>query len=141
MIKANELRIGNVVINPHTKEICTVRGIKPNYKQTRNRSNGEFFYWLDVEKYDGMNVTVDLFSGIPITEDWLVRLGLEKSHGMWSRYFQESNPGFFYLELFENGKFHLTNTDYGKSSVAIEYVHQLQNLYFAITGEELTLKS
>jgi len=78
------------------------------------------------------------FKPIPITEDWLLDLGFEKEEGklyslyvddnldvsLWSdTYF--SNPT---IELTCNGRVVCKD---------IKYVHELQNLYFALTGKEL----
>ncbi len=67
------------------------------------------------------------FEPIPLTEEWLVRAGFEfdKIDGYWYideywRYFFEGDVCFL-----------------GNFSHAVDYVHQLQNLYFALTGEEL----
>ena len=83
---------------------------------------------------------------IPLTEEWLVKfgfvetvsasglfynvnIGVEKDGGGWSWSFRQ-----VHIEL---GK--RTSTFY-HHILQIQYVHQLQNLYFALTGEELTLK-
>lgn len=75
---------------------------------------------------------------IPLTEEWLLRFGFELIN---NDYWQSRN-----LEL----KLHWT---VNKNKMIPEFcekrlitgynfqhVHQLQNLYFALTGEELTLK-
>jgi len=67
---------------------------------------------------------------IPITEEWLLKFGFKK-HKAWddSFYYLKSDVDIFeYLSGFEHNDFH------------IKYVHQLQNLYFALTGEELKFK-
>lgn len=78
---------------------------------------------------------------IPITEEWLLNLGFTKHH---SDFF---NDVLFLKNVTDNLEF-----DWGvypkrfgsgieiKNSVKLKYVHQLQNLYFSLTGEELTLK-
>lgn len=69
---------------------------------------------------------------IPLTEEWLLRFGfevLEFDH-------KENQYGFKgRLIVIRHGLF----CDYG-TSVIIKHVHQLQNLYFSLTGEELTIK-
>jgi hypothetical protein len=67
---------------------------------------------------------------IPLTEDWLLKFGFV------------SNP---YEDRYEKGTIHI-ECDKTKGATYlwienmphIKYVHQLQNLYFALTGEELT---
>ena len=62
---------------------------------------------------------------IPLTEEWLVKFGFEnktKSFVLNNISIKQQTKGyFFYL------------------SIMIQYVHQLQNLYFALTGEELKI--
>jgi hypothetical protein len=84
------------------------------------------------------------FKPIPLTEEWLLKFGFE------GKISEVSNCGNFYLRY---------NAEYGRHGMAIwhqkgawcfshtnqftmlRYVHQLQNLYFALTGEELQIKS
>lgn len=90
------------------------------------------------------NCKIDNYNPIPLTEEWLVRFGFA-----WID-FEEENPeflGFIYRNeiLFSSGK----STEFGIvrykcktiGYVDIKYVHQLQNIYFALTGQELTLKT
>lgn len=70
---------------------------------------------------------------IPITEEWLLKFGFE----------------FFDSGLYRKGDFYLpikfndyTVLKWKVFEIApVKYIHQLQNLFFAITGEELTIKS
>lgn len=84
--------------------------------------------WLE---HNGEN----LILGIPITEEWLVNFGFEK--------------GFYYkkgcLKLSTGSKrtlvrYVISNSE-SVSIATIQYIHELQNLYFAITGAELELKN
>lgn len=77
-----------------------------------------------------------LFSPIPLTEEWLVKFGFKK----------DSNPfagGVFDSPIMGNhidynsGIF--TYRNYSTSLIDILYTHQLQNLFFALTGSELTI--
>jgi hypothetical protein len=71
------------------------------------------------------------FKPIPLTEEWLLKFGFDKGSYFFSK------DGFeFYLNDGENGNWY----PLVGGSVKIEYVHQLQNLYFALTGEELTIQ-
>lgn len=76
---------------------------------------------------------------IPLTEEWLVRFGFELLDGSLSR------------KVFEKGylKFKVISHEYGIDFyfgnggayyIKPRFVHNLQNLYFALTGEELTIK-
>ncbi len=68
------------------------------------------------------------YNPIPLTEEWLLKFGFHKtSKDKKDRYRLDER-----LIVIRDNFF----TDYG-SSVQIKYVHQLQNLYFALTGKEL----
>lgn len=118
MIKANELRLSNLVL--HKGKICSVLEIGEEWSRIDN---------------DQLNTRNSEIEPIPLSEEWLVKFG-------WS----EENKTRFIPPLgfsyFRDG-FRLINSEEGTFSVfynKIEYVHQLQNLYFALTGEELTEK-
>ena len=64
---------------------------------------------------------------IPLTEEWLVKFGINcLSDGVF----------IFKIGYTQNIVFQPDM----KCNYKCEHVHQLQNLYFALTGEELTLK-
>lgn len=68
---------------------------------------------------------------IPLTEEWLLRLGFDNDDV--NRFYKDG----IYILFYNVGCSILHN----QLHVNIFYVHQLQNLYFALTGEELTLKA
>jgi len=65
---------------------------------------------------------------IPLTEEWLLKFGFDDlgTYGY--------GRGNFHICLHENEFYFSINN----RKVFIKHVHQLQNLYFALTGEELT---
>ena len=70
---------------------------------------------------------------IPLSEEWLIRAGFEKY----------SDKEFYIYTSKENEvRFYKSDSDWNLAYFITEtrYVHQLQNLYFALTGEELTFK-
>lgn len=73
---------------------------------------------------------------IPLTEEWLLKFGFEKD---------EDEEGTWYnqIALYEGNKCFNYNASFFEHDnfVSIEYVHQLQNLYYALTGLELTKNS
>ena len=87
---------------------------------------------------------------IPLTEEWLIRMGFLQSIGKYGNEFHilEKN-GFTVMFTIE----HWTNVDneskyknnwHVKNMLnenKLKYVHQLQNLYWCLCGEELTIKS
>ncbi len=69
------------------------------------------------------------FQPIPLTEEWLVRFGFDKHY---DNEFLLGNYSIRYGLLYYNG--------YRCHEVGINSVHSLQNLYFALTDEELKTK-
>ena len=71
---------------------------------------------------------------IPLTEECLLKFGFEK--------FVEHTPSFGHDDIYRkryidiNGRYN----QYHFRNILIESVHELQNLYFALTKEELTMK-
>jgi hypothetical protein len=126
-MKANELRIGNYVFD--------------RYKITQ------------VDKYFYQSAEcfwTNEFKPIPLTEHWLFRFGFEKNidyeqeineYGKLSESNGRRGVGLY---LHEGEWFVTFREDVGCGWCElneIEYVHQLQNLYFALTNDELTIKS
>jgi len=69
---------------------------------------------------------------IPLTEEWLLKLCFNHDDGIYS---SKNELIVFYIERDE-----LECEYLGYSlPIKIKHVHQLQNLYFALTGEELTI--
>lgn len=117
---ANELRIGNIVGYKGTSEIAFVELIHKNHFDCRD----EFGEFTPNAKYEP----------IPLTEEWLLKFGFKRIE-------VEGYPVFlnkiFAIEFYEEE----SDVLFENISIAqIKYVHQLQNLYFALTGEELTIK-
>lgn len=79
---------------------------------------------------------------IPITEEWLVRLGFEKQYDDYIY-----DKGNFRMEFIvwadDEPEWKLKRCDgvsFSRHSIIkTKHVHQLQNLYFALTGEELLI--
>jgi hypothetical protein len=103
-MKASELRIGNLVYNKEENIV---------YVNTNHLTL--LLYGIE-----------DEFNPIPLTEEWLIKLGAKKDKIDNTYYLSE-------LEIM------LPNFFRYKTSIIsrIDYVHQLQNLYFVLTGEEL----
>ena len=70
--------------------------------------------------------------GIKLTEDFLLRFGFDKYNKLITKEFM--------LEYFEGKiiiKSYTSDDNEGSIFTNVDQVHQLQNLYFALTGEEL----
>jgi hypothetical protein len=74
---------------------------------------------------------------IQLTEEWLFKFGFEWK-GLGGKFLTIFTPCGKALVYIGDNFFIFSNVTI---ETPIKYVHQLQNLYFALTGEELTFKS
>lgn len=133
MMKAPELRIGNLI-----------EAISPSswlYHAGQIQVEEITQFGVNLSSGDHTVYEWDNIRPIPLTEEWLTQFAFEKDE-----------DGFFILEIGRksfsispNEDNHVVyRHDIGLSYTSIhnglEYVHQLQNLYYALTGEELQLK-
>lgn len=118
---ANELRIGDYVkfmLNNEDYEIISI----------------------DVKDLELIEKKQGVYEPIELTEEWLLKFG-----------FVEKIDAYFYndycIEDIHNGvtwvisEFDHITDEFTAIGCGIKYVHQLQNLYFALTAKELTFKS
>ena len=79
-----------------------------------------------------------IYAPIPLTEEWLVKFGFERtSYGRQFKGFHlEAGSRVISTDVLSSFCFEQIPD---KKYLRITYVHQLQNLYFALTNEELTL--
>lgn len=120
-MKANELRIGNYVLVKYSTRPVEIKELTES----------------DVKLKNGFAEYSQL-TPIPLTEEWLVRCGFEYSHRIGSRSFYSIRN--LYIEICQD-TCAVYYTDKGELICYLKNAHQLQNLYFALTGEELTIKS
>ena len=77
----------------------------------------------------------DFYQAMEISKDWLLKLGFKYNE------FEDMYQNNGYDVDIEDGVYcHFYFCEYGDWYKDIDYVHQLENLYFALTGEELTYK-
>ena len=75
---------------------------------------------------------------IPLTEEWLVKFGFYNCDNSIDRWFQISRDSLLKIFVSANGDTFLAF--YGDERIMkIDYLHQLQNLYFALTNKELEI--
>ena len=111
MIKANELRIGNYY------------------------TNGIDFYEVIPPVIEKVFESERLWCNpIPLTEEILFKCGFTR----FGKSFRLNT--FEYCPISKNLVIHGHGGYYTGLILKIQYLHQLQNLYFALTGEELTIK-
>lgn len=125
-MEAKELRYGNI--------LQTDRAAKGEviYVNTLSRDPDTNEVLLATNHYPFL--TLSQCKPIPLTGEWLIKLGFNK-HGRNGGYEVSVHSRD------ENGvvNFGLDDGHHGLEP-QLKYVHQLQNLYFALTGEELTMK-
>jgi len=112
-MKANELRIGNLAVN-FIGEVFEVNG-----NTIANFDSNEF----------------GKPKPIPLTEEWLIKMGFEKS---------KSDNYLRLMIIIEDGTEWLTFLNpnvinFNDRGIFCLFVHELQNLFFALTGEELEI--
>jgi hypothetical protein len=121
-MKGEELRLGNLVsnMNPrHNDSILTIESIGDNHEVN-------VFY----RKY-----LLSELEPIPLTEEWLLKLGF-KNNSMNT--YNILLQGFLLEYNLQHNVVDAVNKVHFNLNIPVKYVHQLQNLYFALTGEELT---
>ena len=121
-MKASELRIGNLV--DLGNRIAKVTEI-----------NHLACVVVDLEETQDTIEDYERVKGIILTEEWLLRFGFEKNDNNQFILMEGSVDILFNKDL--NG---WICDDINFSINMTDHVHQLQNLYFALTGEELEIK-
>lgn len=134
MIAPQELRIGNYV---------KYRGFGYKILSIVNTSNAnEESYYVDLNYTHRHLRGIDTREVEPIelTEEWLLNFGFEKKaeHNLKLDVLTRS-----IIHAYTHGKVEIelgNRSGYSFGYPEVQFVHQLQNLYFALTGEELTIK-
>lgn len=116
-MKASELRIGNLVY--HFGNFMETLAIDTTAAIIKVNKIAEQVFYKDIHP-------------IPITEEWLRKFGAEK-RGLPNQF----SINYITIELVEGGA---SVSPIDMYWIDVKHVHQLQNLYFSLTGEELTIK-
>ena len=77
----------------------------------------------------------EFYKPIPLTEEWLLKFGFVYDADSLT-FDYEYNHFVFYLER-DFKDIETFSFDSSFTETKVKYVHQLQNLYFALTGKEL----
>lgn len=137
MIKAEELRIGNKIFWKD-KFMCTVAAIH----------NDKIHIFSD-DNVSGWSFGLDYFEPIPLTPEILEKCGFEKESDLGDMIYYQENKKKGYGVCFnhEEIEFYYYRKKGATDDTLIEviiydqpymqYLHQLQNLYFCLVGEEL----
>ena len=148
-MKAQDLRIGNLVTIDNEEFHPTMKDIPLQVTQILERESLERGIWTHAVSleypnklknvyYQNFGQYLEFIKPIPLTEEWLIKFGFEP---------ELKNKDSINGEFIVYWKYPFVfNTNHGwwlyskQLKIQPEYVHQLQNLYFALTGEELTIK-
>jgi len=128
MIKVKELRIGNYVMCAlktdalHTDFIGRIRSIHKDAVNIQSELCTDIFE--------------DEIYPIPLTEELLLKCGFKNKCEGVENWYEKPMPSIGCL-IWIKDKGYLT--DVSEEILNIRYMHQLQNLHFAITGKELEL--
>lgn len=123
---ASELRLGNFVL--YASEGKQFKVCELSHGGIEVNGEGEIT-WIEIEE----------FEGIPLTEEWLLKFGFQIK--------DIANYVTIDFTTYEKGKFLIGDNweiEYDGDRLTlgydIKYVHNLQNVFYALTGQELTLK-
>lgn len=120
-MKPEELRIGNIIAVYGIPEVVT----------------GSLIARLEEITNKG-KIAIDL-SPIAITEEWLLGAGFKEKEDISGKYFELRADRVYLLDNFVEYERAVTPGSRVNLFKKYQYVHQLQNLYHALTGEELTI--
>lgn len=142
-MKSTDLRIGNYVYYEHTTHI--VSGVHGNKVYSWWVKDGEPVIEYEAKDISGTQVenpymdVVSQYEPIPLTEEWLIKLEFEKltdSNDGFKNTTYTYTKGICFIVYFDGVRLS-TNFWMGNEK---HYVHQLQNLFYVLSGEELKLK-
>jgi hypothetical protein len=137
MIQANELRIGNLVEYPNWNRNDTPAYFKIRDIYTDDRKIGLTNGIIQIP-----STKLDHIKPIPLTEEWALKLGFINTHdgNFHKGYDLAINYNGNHVISFVWNKVLDWYIKYnGDIYRRIKSVHQLQNLYFALTGQELKI--
>jgi hypothetical protein len=134
MIQANELRIGNWVNYCGAIDFVTVIN-----------TDDENFEFINTTSYS--NISLEDIKPIPLTEEILLKCGFIKDFNQFFspivlllndslEMYADNQDNYSLVNLFTIPIYEDCDTF---NLLQIEYLHQLQNLYFALTGTELEI--
>ena len=138
-MKATELRIGNYVYYEHTTHI--VSGVHGNKVYSWWVKDGEPVIEYEAKDISGTQVenpyidVISQYEPIPLTEEWLIKLGFEKltdSKDGFKNTTYTYTKGISFIVYFDGVRLS-TNFWMGNEK---HYIHQLQNLFYVLSGEE-----
>ena len=146
MLKNNELRIGNLVMqNGFYGYVYSIDSPEP--RKEKRFSDKAIITLFD----NGLTtVPIDEIEPIPLTEEWLLKFGFEKydwfdgcfikcnnKHLMIQFYEPKQEILIYFTKISKDKDGHKMNGRDYLFKLKKYYVHKLQNLYFTLIDEEL----
>lgn len=141
MIQINELRIGNIIDAyqiPKEPILSKVTGI--SFITNHDEYNLVTYQMIENNPEEtGIQTMIKNIYPIRLTEEWLLKFGFEKefnnSNGKWQFFISKDGSNVIIEKFNEQWIFIWELNFVGRP---IGFVHELQNIYFALTGKELT---
>lgn len=129
-LTGQELRIGNIVLFMQDDTVFTVNSIDDLGIGVQNEVENT---WIEIGE----------FEAIELDFEWIKKFKFSQNYTTDP---QEQNPSeIFCIDEFAlhlvGGQLPFRFFSYENLVSEVEFVHQLQNLFFCLTGKELTLKS
>lgn len=129
MVEKKELRIGNTIRCMHHLPVgfnapLLIHADIIEIREYLIETNNGFYKYKDI-------------GPVPLTEDILLKAGIKKITETEYIYSKTDEKGVDIYLTREINSFFLSSEKGGKYSIAIENLHQLQNLFFILTGKEL----
>src|SRR5689334_19658446 len=118
-MEANELRIGNKVLNAYHGKIYTVEGFKYS-----REPGGERRAYISTYEHSGNTVKITVLQPIMLNEKWLSEAGAVPAPELGKNCLK---LGKFTIMPQDNGYKISPGNDYW---IPVQYVHDLQNLYY-----------
>jgi hypothetical protein len=152
-MKSNELRIGNYVYYEHTTHI--ISGIMGSKIYSWWVKDGKPVIEYEQKDIGGAQVenpymdVISRYEPIPLTDAHFIEWGFFKKDDYWCRGIADYNYCFRYRDWAKNWAFYQEYTDsafehdegmFYPVSFDIEFVHQIQNLWFGLLHKEITDK-
>ena len=146
-MKATELRIGNYIVSGNNGKFDIDMGIGKVLEIGNEDREFEQIYCECEESFEWF--FKDNYFGIPLTDEWFIKFGFYKDGEYWSKNINDYKYCFMWRDWAKNWAFYQEYTDSPNKqdegqkypiSFDIQYVHQLQNLWFALQHKELTIK-
>lgn len=141
-MKENELRVGSIITIDNAKRHKGIKGIPMRVNSIKEiLSHTLEIYYSVCAKYLVVNSIyetseycqkIENIKPIRLTEDWLLKFGFEKKQ----IFYYKDKVSVKIWDVHKELEFIVFLKDSHINNV--EYVHQLQNLFFALTNEELT---